>query len=138
MDRSKQNQLFKSLAFTISNSLYHNSRQRLRLSPMSITEWVCCNLFLVILGCLKFVLVIRCAFSGISLICFLNLCQKCFLSVFVCSIILFLVFLTAIWLSRGQFWAILEGIVSVTRCQLLHFDDFDPKVTVSLARRQGA
>ena len=37
------------------------------------------------------------------------------------------IFLSAIWLARGQLWAIIERIASLTICYLLRFINFRPK-----------
>ena len=47
------------------------------------------------------------------------------------------IFVTAIWLSHGQLWVIIEEVVSLTQCQSLTFYIFDPKVTGSLVTRLG-
>ena len=46
-------------------------------------------------------------------------------------------FSTAIWVSHGQLWAIIEGTASLIRYQSLRFDDFDPKVTGNPVTRLG-
>ena len=42
--------------------------------------------------------------------------QKCYIALFMCTSQRAVFFLTAIWLTHGQLWAILKGTASLTRC----------------------
>ena len=54
-----------------------------------------------------------------------------------CLDILGFIFLTAVWLSHGQIWVILEGTASLTWFQSLRLYNLGPKLTGNLVMRLG-